>query len=167
MIRTVSLLLLVTLTGCRDAQQDAAATLKSSGIVTQLSVAGEVTRVDATEAELPADFWTTLTKFPKLKALILTSVTFSDRNLASLDSFESLESLDLSYTKVSSVGLTHLTRLSSLRNLALNGGTLDEDALGALRQMRQLRSLALVETNLTDGQIQQLQSDLAGCLVAN
>ena len=166
MIRTASLLLLVTLTGCRDSQQDAAANLSSSGIVTQLTVAGDVTRVDATKAKLPANFWTTLTKFPQLQALILTSVTFSDRDLASLDSFENLESLDLSYTKVSPVGLSHLTRLSGLRDLALNGVMLDEDGLKALRQMRQLRSLALVETNLTDGQVQQLQSHLAGCLVA-
>jgi hypothetical protein len=156
----------IVFSGCRDAQQNAAASLTENGIATQLNVAGKVSRVDATSASLPDDFWSTLAEFPELNALVLTSVELSERDLASLDSFEKLESLDASYTNVSSVGIGHLTRVASLRDLALNGVELDEKCLQSLAGMRQLRSLALVQTNLNDEQITQLQSALPGCLIA-
>ena len=152
--------------GCRDAQQNAAASLTANGIATQFNSAGQVSRVDATEASLPDDFWTTLTKFPELNTLVLSSVEFSEHELAALDSFEKLRSFDVSYTDVSSVGIGHLSRLVSLQDLALNGVELDGKCIQTLAGMRQLRSLALIQTNLNDEQIEQLQSALPGCLIA-
>jgi hypothetical protein len=162
---SVAILAGIALSGCRDPQQDAAVSLTAAGIVTQLNVAGKVSRVDATDASLPGDFWMTLAEFPELTALVLTSADLSDRDMASLDSFENLKSLDISYTEVGSVGIGHLARLLSLRDLALNGVTLDEKCVQSLAGMRQLRSLALVQTNLNDEQFQQLQSALPGCLL--
>jgi len=155
------------LAGCRNAEQEAVRQLAASGIPAQRNAAGQVCRVDATDAALPDGFWTALAEFPDLETLILTSVDLTEDNLTGLDCFDHLKFLDLSYSQVGPVAIGHLVRLNSLRHLSLNGVSLSPDELRRLSQMHQLRTLALVQTNLNDQQIEDLEHALPGCLIAH
>ena len=83
-------------------------------------------------------------------AVVLTSTSINDRELALLQELPHLEELSLRDTEVSALGLAHLSKLRALKKLDLSSTSLSDSALAHLKPLTALQSLDLGHT-LIDG----------------
>jgi internalin A len=85
-----------------------------------------------------------------VRAIALSSTSFSDAGLKDLKYFPKLETLALANTKVTDAGMKEFLRLEHIENIDLSGNAVTDAALKNLKGLVNLRTLTLDNTPVTD-----------------
>ena len=95
-----------------------------------------------------------------LYELDLSSIKFTDADLAHIAGLVKLDKLRLEHTPVTDAGLTHLKRLADLTYLNLFDTGITDAGLEHLKGLTKLKSLFLYQTKVTDKGVAALQKAL-------
>ena len=90
--------------------------------------------IDASNLELPHEFYPLLQSFPRLERLHLDSSSVTDDDLAVLQKLPELNYLNLYNSQISDTGLQHLQACRNLKRLYLTNTQVTSDGIQALQQ---------------------------------
>lgn len=99
----------------------------------------------------------TVTSFPKLHTLALTSSAVSNKGLRELKNLPELKALSLSGTTISDAGLEAVSEIKSLRNLDMIIAPITDAGVKHLVNLPALEVLDLTRTRVTDASLKHLE----------
>ncbi len=98
-----------------------------------------------------------LTELPRLKRIVFTGPSFTDKSLSSIRDCRAIKALILEETEVTEAGLRQLQSAPNVERVKFRGSTINDSTLGGLSAFPNLKILELSETSVTDRGLDNLK----------